>query len=286
MNHQDAQKKLKQQYLGLRGTALYALQLPLWLAVPVNLVRGKYLGILTAGVAIGLLCYAARLTQEHYRSRRDNLIRHDRDQADVDNRPYALAFTALAAAVTAFSARPGIFFALTSAVLAAAGYYLSYLYDSEPADRYRAPPRNVPDHLNATLREMINGGYDAIEALEQHGNRLKLLAEESDIATQLTRVTDQARAIIAHIGEEPERIRAARSFLVVHLHELRRISGQYLADIGNPGHAEQQNRFHTLLADSEQSFSAQHLQLTSQQQEQLDTQIQVLRHQLNTEKQP
>ena len=68
--------------------------------------------------------------------------------------------------------------------------------------------------------------------------------------------------------------------------KLRRIAAAYLADIGNPDHGRQQIRFHNLLADSEHSFTAQHLQLTNQQQEQLDTQIQVLRDQLKTGNQP
>jgi len=286
MNRQDAQKILKQQYLGIRGAALYALQLPLWLAIPVNLIRGKLLGVATAAVAIGLLCYAAALTRQHFQSRRNNYIKTGSDHADVDNRPYALAFTALAAATTAFSVRPGIAFALISALLAAAGYYLGYIHDSRPEDAYQAPPRHIPDHLNATLRDMLSGGFEAVETLEKYTVRLQSLASEANIAAQMARVTSQARSIIAHIGEEPERIRAARSFLVVHLHELRRIAAAYLADIGNPDHGRQQIRFHNLLADSEHSFTAQHLQLTNQQQEQLDTQIQVLRDQLKTGNQP
>ncbi len=286
MNLEDAQKKLKQQCLALRGVGLYVLQLPLWLAIPVNLLRGKLLGVATAAVAIGLLSYAARLTQQHYRSRSANLARSGLDQADNDYRPYALAYTALAAASITFSVRPGIAFALTSALLAAAGYYLAYLHNSDPADAYQAPPRHIPDHLNATLRDMLSGGFEAVETLEKYTVRLQSLASEANIAAQMARVTAQARSIIAHIGEEPERIRAARSFLVVHLHELRRIAAAYLADIGNPDHGRQQIRFHNLLADSEHSFTAQHLQLTNQQQEQLDTQIQVLRDQLKTGDQP
>ena len=174
----------------------------------------------------------------------------------------------------------------TVALLAAAGYYLGYIHDSRPEDAYQAPPRHIPDHLNATLRDMLSGGFEAVETLEKYTVRLQSLASEANIAAQMARVTAQARSIIAHIGEEPERIRAARSFLVVHLHELRRIAAAYLADIGNPDHGRQQIRFHNLLADSEHSFTAQHLQLTNQQQEQLDTQIQVLRDQLKTGNQP
>ena len=133
---------------------------------------------------------------------------------------------------------------------------------------------------------MLSGGFKAVETLEKYTARLQSLASEANIAAQMARVTAQARSIIAHIGEEPERIRAARSFLVVHLHELLRIAAAYLADIGNPDHGRQQIRFHNLLADSEHSFTAQHLQLTNQQQEQLDTQIQVLRDQLKTGNQP
>ena len=150
MNRKDAQKILKQQYLGIRGAALYALQLPLWLAIPVNLFRGKLLGVATAAVAIGLLSYAARLTQQHYRSRSANLARSGLDQADNDYRPYALAFTALAAATTAFSVRPGIAFALISALLAAAGYYLGYIHDSRPEDAYQAPPRAASSSSTCT----------------------------------------------------------------------------------------------------------------------------------------
>ena len=276
----DHKAIVKQQYLGIRGMALYLVQLPLWLSIPINLIFFKPLNILSAGVASALLCYAAYLTQRHYRSRRDNYVKTGQDHADEDNRLYALGFTALAAAVLAFTARPQPLFGLINALIAAGGYYLSYLYSDTPTADVR-PPRDIPSALNDTLRDMLAGGYDAVEQLEHYAQRLQLLAEERGIAAQLDKIAAQARAIIKHIGPNAERIRAARSFLIVHLGELRRISEQYIADIGNPGHSTQQTRFLTLLHDSEQSFTAQHLQLTSQQQIQLDTQMQVLREQLN-----
>ncbi|WP_298641350.1 5-bromo-4-chloroindolyl phosphate hydrolysis family protein [uncultured Cardiobacterium sp.] len=276
----DHKAIVKQQYLGIRGMALYLVQIPLWLLIPLNLILFRPLPILSAGIAAALLCYAAYLTQQHYRSRRDNYIKTGQEHADEDNRPYALGFTALAAAVLAFTARPQPLFALLNALVAAAGYYLSYLYDDTPAADVR-PPRDIPAALNDTLRKMLADGYDAVEQLEHYTKRLQLLAEERGIAGKLGNITARARAIIKHIGSDAERIRAARSFLIVHLGELKNISAQYLADIGNPGHDAQQTRFLTLLDDSEQAFTAQHLQLTSQEQIRLDTQMQVLREQLN-----
>ncbi|MDO4643359.1 MAG: 5-bromo-4-chloroindolyl phosphate hydrolysis family protein [Cardiobacteriaceae bacterium] len=278
---QKTKKIIKQQYLGIRGIALYALQLPLWFAIPINLIRGKILSVGIAVVAIALLLYAGSLTQEYFLSRRDNYIKNGIDHADIDQRFSALACTTIAAAVIAFGIRPSPIFALVTALIAALGYYFSYNFNDEPEDDI-PPHRDIPDRLNPTLREMLAGGYDAIEKLERIAARLQITAEESRIAAQLKKVTDRARAIISQIGDEPERIRAARSFLIIHLNELRHISEEYIADIGNPDHGRQQIRFHNLLTDSEQSFTAQHLQLSSQQQEKLDTQMQVLREQLKT----
>ena len=115
----DHKAIVKQQYLGIRGMALYLVQLPLWLSIPINLIFFKPLNILSAGVASALLCYAAYLTQRHYRSRRDNYVKTGQDHADEDNRLYALGFTALAAAVLAFTARPQPLFGLINALIAA-----------------------------------------------------------------------------------------------------------------------------------------------------------------------
>ena len=136
----DHKAIVKQQYLGIRGMALYLVQLPLWLSIPINLIFFKPLNILSAGVASALLCYAAYLTQRHYRSRRDNYVKTGKDHADEDNRLYALGFTALAAAVLAFTARPQPLFGLINALLAAGGYYLSYLYSDTPTADVRPPP--------------------------------------------------------------------------------------------------------------------------------------------------
>ena len=63
-------------------------------------------------------------------------------------------------------------------------------------------------------------------------NYLRLRPQEHDIAMQLHGIILHSRRMIAIIAEQPERIRAARHFLVVQLPELAAISRAYIDNDG------------------------------------------------------
>jgi len=100
-----------------------------------------------------------------------------------------------------------------------------------------------------------------------------------------------AGGFVAHV----DRVRDRGAAVIVPMNykksdSVREAADQIYADLQAAGVDvlldDRDERAGVLLADSEHSFTAQHLQLTNQQQEQLDTQIQVLRDQLKTGNQP
>lgn len=273
---------IRQQYLGIRGIALYMLPLPLWLDICISLLSGR-LGVMT-GEILAAVCFAfaGYFTREHFRERREHLLATGTEHAEHDRRPAAAGLTALGCFLLALVIfrRPPLL-PLIMAALGALGYCLNYIADDAPYQKPSARlKRNIPETLPSALEEMLNNAYSALENMEVIAVRLKEITREYHVARQLEKVTRTARLVIYHIQDSPERIRAARSFLVVHLQELNHICQQYSDNINTPEHDRQQAEFQQLLLESEHAFIEQKQQLTQQQQQNLDTRMQVLREQL------
>lgn len=276
----SATRFIRRSYLGLRGFTLALMQIPLWAnilggALTANLPKIGFFGAAAAGLGL-----AAWYTRQYFLACRMNYIQTGEIKSDRDRRPLALILVMLSACAIATYAfkRP---FSVTPvfAALAGAGYYLRYMLRDANAPQ-ATPARVQTDHLNPTLRNMIDSAYRHIDNLRDTQRKLRLRPQEHDVAMQLYSIILHSRRLIAIIAEQPERIRAARQFLVVQLPELATISRAYLDDQGGSHDQIRQNFLELLTAAESAIFQEQKL-IDYNRFQTLDTRMQVLRHQLD-----
>lgn len=269
---------MKRSYLGLRGFTLGLLQIPLLAGIAKGALTGSVpvIGVFAAA-SIALGC-AAWLTREYFLACRASYIQTGEIKSERDRRPLALALSGFTAGLVAFSAFRAIPAAAVFTALGAAGYYLRYMLPDAAAPE-SSPQRVATDHLNPTLRGMIDSAYQHIDTLRDVQRRLRLKPQEHDVAMQLYSIILHSRRLIAIIAEQPERIRAARQFLVVQLPELATISHAYLENRGSE-HEAVRNNFLELLRTGENALFQKKKLLDHNRFETLDTRMQVLRDQL------
>lgn len=273
-------RSVRAAYLGMRGMSLYLMQLPLWFGFPIALFRNMPKAAITA-VVIGLITYGAILTQRYFLQCRTNYLQTGEAFALQDNRPHAMGFVALGTLLLMLLvARRPLLFSVISSALAALGYYLRYIVADNPDVDDNEPQRVPTDHLNPTLRKMLDNAYLTINTLEQQARQLRAQKQEAKLGAMLAEIASKAREIIALIYEKPERIRQARTFLVVYLDELQDVSQRYLEYNDGEHRFEQRQSFMQLLEETQVAFHDQKLALSQAQHEQLDIHIQVLREQL------
>ena len=279
MNKRSAIRYIKRSYLGLRGFSLMAFQMPLWLGILMGTFYGKVMQIVVSAGAAAAFSGAAWLTRRYFLACRENYIQTGEAKSDQDSRPLALALVGAGCCLLASWAFKRPF--PTGVILAgmgALGYYLRYMLP-DPTPLQATPTRVETDHLNATLRQMINQAYIHIDELRDVQRHLRLRPQEHDIAMQLHGIILHSRRMIAIIAEQPERIRAARQFLVVQLPELAAISRAYLNDDGSEHETVRQN-YAALLESSESALFQEKRLLDNSRFQTLDTRMQVLRDQL------
>lgn len=275
----SAARFIRRSYLGLRGFTLGLLQLP----VTLGLLHGALTGNLTKMAAFAAsalsLGFAAWYTREYFLNCRQNYIQTGEIKSDIDRRPLALTLVGITAWIiaTVTFKRP-FSTGLVFAGIGAAGYYLRYMLPDGTAPQV-TPKRVETDHLNPTLRGMIDTAYRHIDDMRDVQRKLRLKPQEHDIAMQLYSIILHSRRLIAIIAEQPERIRAARQFLVVQLPELATISRAYLDDSGSEDATVRQNFLDLLVACESALFQEKKL-LNHNRFQTLDTRMQVLREQL------
>ena len=280
MNKRTASRFIKRSYLGLRGFSLMLFQIPVWAVIPVGAFQGSILKIAAAGATAACLSSAAWLTRRYFLACRENYIQTGEAKSANDPRPLALALVAAGTFLIASWAFKRPFpTGLMLAGIGALGYYLRYMLpDPTPLDA--TPARIDTDHLNPTLRQMINQAYLHIDDMRDVQRHLRLRPQEHDIAMQLHGIILHSRRMIAIIAEQPERIRAARQFLVVQLPELAAISRAYLDNDG-ASHDKIRADYAALLESSEQALFHEKRLLDNSRFHTLDTRMQVLREQLH-----
>lgn len=278
----QSSKFLKRSYLGLRGFTLMLLQLPLWTGMVTGAFQGNLLKTATFAAAASCLGAAAWLTRGYFLECRRNYIQTGEIKSKTDKRPLALGLVGLGTfAIASYAFKSPKLGSLLMAGLGSLGYYLRYMLP-EPAAAQLAsstPERIETDHLNPTLRQMINDAYGYLDDMRDVQRRLRLRPQEHDVAMQLYTIILHSRRLIAIMAEQPERIRAARQFLVVQLAELAAISRAYLEDDGAQ-HEQIRSNYLALLQNSESALFQEKRLLDYNRFQTLDTRMQVLRDQL------
>lgn len=269
---------LKRSYLGLRGFTLTLMQLPLLAGMGMGVFQGNFFKASMCAAAAACLGYATWLTRSYFLECRRNYIQTGEIKSERDHRAIALGFVALGTFAIATYAFKRPIAAGFMSLLASLGYYLRYMLPEDAAPA-ASPERIATDHLNPTLRGMIDSAYRHLDDMRDVQRRLRLRPQEHDVAMQLHAIILHSRRLIAIIAEQPERIRAARQFLVVQLPELAAISRAYLEDDG-AAHEQIRADYLALLANSESALFQEKRLLDHNRFQTLDTRMQVLREQL------
>lgn len=266
----------RRRRLGLRGTLLYLLPLPLPFAALVALASGDF------GTAVSAMAGFAALAGGAYLNRRglrEQLLAPQRRFSRPASIPYGYLAAALVAAGTAIAAS-GVaghdtLVSATFAVLAAIGFHLSYPLPA-PGSLLRRPEREPAD---ARLRS-------ALEKAERRVLAIELAAEgigNPELEERLRRIAAQGRGILELIADRPAELFRARKFLNVYLEGAERVASHYVQTHRVARSHTLESSFRNVLAEIEGVFGRQRTLLLEHDVDDLDVQIEVLRKQLERE---
>jgi hypothetical protein len=279
----DLVKELGQRFtawrrrrLGLRGTLLYLLPLPLPLAAVVALASGDFGAAVFALAAFSALVGGAYLNR---RALREQLLAPERRFSRAASIPYGYLAAALVAAGTAIAASGVVghdtLVSATFALLAAVGFHLSYPLPT-PRNPLRRPEREPADARVRSALEKAEGRILAIElAAEGIGN--------PELEQRLRRIASQGRGILEIIAERPAELFGARKFLNVYLEGADRVASRYVQTHRVSRSRVLESNFRNVLVEIENVFEHQRTLLLERDVDDLDIQIEVLRKQLEHE---
>ncbi|MBV7435133.1 5-bromo-4-chloroindolyl phosphate hydrolysis family protein [Cardiobacteriaceae bacterium TAE3-ERU3] len=282
---------LKIQHLSLRGSSLYLMQAPLWLAVPISLFRGQLLKSAALAMVIACITYGANLTRRYYLQKRDQILLGKADMPIRDERKIAMGFICLGVFIlSVFATRRVMPVGLIATALAALGYYLNYL-----AEPYHAP--DVDEHgdivvevkeedeeieeanLSPTLRSMLTNAREYLGRITQASTLLADSERDQYIYTRLKQILRRGNALIGELGKDGNRVREARTLLVVHLPELADISTTY-STANNAEKDQSRQQFSALLDTIHDQLTAHYRNISDMDQQRLSIQMDVLQEQL------
>jgi hypothetical protein len=266
----------RRRRLGLRGTLLYLLPAPLAPAAVIALASGDFGGAASAAAAFAALVAGGSLNR---RGLREQLIAAERRYSQPARIPYGYLAAALVAAGTAIAAAGaaghGTLVSMTFALMAAAGFHLSYPLPSLRELLPRRQPKGGEGRARAAL-ERAEGRLLAIDlAAEGVGN--------VELERRLRRVAIQGREILELIASRPTELSRAQKFLDVYLEGAERVAIRYVQTHRLSRSRALESSFRNVLAEIETVFERQRTLLLERDVDDLDVQIEVLRKQLERE---
>jgi hypothetical protein len=262
--------------LGLRGTLLYLLPLPLPLAGLIALAGGDFGAAAAAVAAFAALFMGARLNR---RRLREQLVAPQRRYGRPPAMPYGYLAAASVATGTAVAAagvaEHDALVSATFALLAAVGFHLSYPLAS-PRGLLRRPEGEPADTRVRAALQRAESRVLAIElAAEGIGNL--------ELEQRLQRIAAQGRGILELIADRPGELWRARKFLNVYLEGAERVASRYVQTHRLSRSQALEDSFRNVLAEIEAAFERQRKLLLEHDIDDLDVQIEVLRKQLERE---
>ncbi len=261
---------------GLKGLLLYILPFPALIAGIVALIRGDIAGTLVTGGAFAAYMLAAHIARHGFKHEGEY---KRRQIARAPRAPFKTVAAIVIAVTTTLLANLGANYSLPAAMVlggvAFLGFTLSYGLD---------PRRDKTGNIS---------GYgvsveEVLAALEQAEVRItaidhaKRKITNPDYQQRLHRITGKARQILNTIEEDPVRLSHARKFLKVYLEGAKKVTEGYVKSSSNHigTTAALETDFSNVLNAIETTFEEQHTKLLSNDNFDLDVQIEVLEQQL------
>nr|CAA6810979.1 MAG: 5-bromo-4-chloroindolyl phosphate hydrolysis protein [uncultured Thiotrichaceae bacterium] len=264
---------------GLKGILLYLLPIPALIAGIISLVRGDIMGTLLTGGSFAAYMVAAHVARHGFKLEGEY---KRRKIARAPKAPFKTVAATIIAVTTTLLATFGANYSIPAAVILGGAAFLGFtLY-------YGLDPRkdksgNITGY-GVSVEEML-------EALESAEVRIKAIdaantkINNPDYHQRLTRITDKARDILTSIEDDPTRLSRARKFLKVYLDGAQKVTESYVkSNSSHVGTTEAlETDFSNVLNSIETTFSEQHDKLLSNDNFDLDVQIEVLEQQLKRE---
>lgn len=264
---------------GLKGILLYLLPIPALIAGIISLVRGDIMGTLITGGSFAAYMIGAHVARHGFKLEGEY---KRRKIARAPKTPFKTVAAIIIAVTTALLAAFGANYSIPAAVVIGGATFLGFtLY-------YGLDPRkdksgNITGY-GVSVEEML-------EALESAQVRIKAIDSANqkinnpDYHQRLSRITDKARDILTSIEDDPTRLSRARKFLKVYLDGAQKVTEGYVkSNSSHIGTTEAlETDFSNVLNSIEATFAEQHDKLLSNDNFDLDVQIEVLEQQLRRE---
>lgn len=265
---------------GLKGILLYLLPIPALIAAIISLVRGDIMGTLITGGAFAAYMVSAHIARHGFKLEGEY---KRRKLARAPKTPYKTVSAIFIAVITGILAKWGAHYSIPASILlgaaAFAGFALYYGLD---------PRKDKSGNINNRFGVSVEEVLDALEAAEI---RIKAIdtannaINNPDYHQRLRRITQKARDILASIEDDPTRLPRARKFLKVYLDGAKKVTEGYVKSSSNHTGTTQalETDFSNVLNSIEDTFNEQHTKLLSDDNFDLDVQIEVLEQQLKRE---
>lgn len=274
-----AQEAVHSIRYGLKGILLYLLPIPTLIASIVALFSGHFTETLITGGSFAMYMIGAHVARHGFKLEGEY---KQRKIARAPRVPYKTVAAIIVAITTTLLAAFGTTYSIPMSILWGAITFLGFtLY-------YGLDPRkdktgNITGY-GVSVEEMLEALEAAevrIKAIDSAGKKI----ENPDYNQRLQRITAKARDIVASIEDDPTRLSRARKFLKVYLDGAQKVTEGYVksnsSHIGTTDALE--TDFSNVLNSIEETFTEQHDKLLSNDNFDLDVQIEVLEQQLKRE---
>ncbi|MGI9316202.1 MAG: 5-bromo-4-chloroindolyl phosphate hydrolysis family protein [bacterium] len=270
-------QKVKNRGPGIGPVLLYILPIPLLFVVVSALLKGSFLRLIFAAIALGLVWIAAWFLQQgakfEWEARRRKWARATR----VPWRFSAAVFAGAAAIIIgSFIIGHNLFIGLVAGLAAFAGVILTYGLDPQ-YDKKQDVSR-----FGVTTEEIVEALEEAEDTLGQIELSAKKIANR-ELKVRLGRIVDKTRGVLSLIEEDPKDLRRARKFLKVYLTGANNVTRQYARTHQQQDNEVLEQNFRNVLESIENVIEEQHGKLLENDVLDLDVKIEVLEAQLKHE---
>jgi len=260
--------------LGLKGTLLFLMPLPVLLGAIIHLLRGNIFSSITAGALFAGFMIAAIVARHGFKL--ESKFKKKK-LAKVPGTPFksvAAIILAISTGLTAFLLSDySLFASILIGFVTLIAFYMAYGLD---------PRRDKTG--NISLGVSADEVFEALEAAEIKINTIETARKSIaniEFDAHLKRIISKARGILALIEEDPKDLTRARKFLKVYLDGTARVTESYAKTHGKDATTKVlDTNFQEVLDSIEKNFDEQHKKLLENDQFDLDVKIEVLKTQL------
>lgn len=274
------QEALHSVRYGIKGILLYLLPIPALIAGIISLVRGDIMGTLVTGGAFAAYMVGAHIARHGFKLEGEY---KRRKVARAPKLPFKTVAAIFISGTTTLLAAFGANYSIPAAIILGGATFLGFaLY-------YGLDPRkDKSGNLTGSYGVSVEEIMDALEAAEVRITAIDSANQKidnPDYHQRLNRITTKARAILGSIEDDPTRLSRARKFLKVYLDGAKKVTEGYVkSNSSHIGTTEAlETDFGNVLNSIEATFAEQHDKLLSNDNFDLDVQIEVLEQQLKRE---